>query len=685
MNGDLRGLGQPLDERVVEFVYGELSPAAKAAFSQELARRPELQAQVDQLLALGQHLDHVPVPEPPPDVVADIMAYAASRHRVVASKQGRDRITLADLLGWLTTPQAGLAMAAVLVIAVGVYMGQSARRATEPGSAQEVKETMRPTRTVTAAQAPEPSAKDEAQGEAPKPVVAKPEEKPAATTAPLEPELPQAGAFRSIEPVPGTASRDLDLPVPQRQSPVRGADSDSEAAASVDPAVVSPAAPEESVAAEALAGLSDAEKEQAVEDLGKVAVRTLVDGLDRGGKRNSGAKQAPTKKSQPKSDLKQREEVRPKDPARERKSVARQAVADDPALRSAQRNEMIAQGGAVTGNEDRSPNQELERQKQEYKRDELSVEKAERVIGTTSGESRKWLGNTYDLGEGEAVAKEAPPQNQVAVQVPSVAPQEVNATEEPTAIQPAADEQRGVAKTVVSEAWGVVPSSNMGRPAAVSGSVNRSAETDSLAVQSSKKGKLTVDFGDDNLADETVLAQTDPSPPARPTPAKPVAAPTEAVAVEESEERFDKDGAAGVGFAQNVAGVEGEATGQSDKKASNEETESLDDNNITFHADQKRNQAPAGAQCDQYWVEMMAFEKAGQADKALKLLALFKVGICQGTRSQDDIALHEAQLYIASGKRAKARKVLEKLQKVPAMEEKAMDMMEAIEGEGLSQ
>ncbi len=413
MNGDLRGLGQPLDERVVEFVYGELSPAAKAAFSQELARRPELQAQVDQLLALGQHLDHVPVPEPPPDVVADIMAYAASRHRVVASKQGRDRITLADLLGWLTTPQAGLAMAAVLVIAVGVYMGQSARRATEPGSAQEVKETMRPTRTVTAAQAPEPSAKDEAQGEAPKPVVAKPEEKPAATTAPLEPELPQAGAFRSIEPVPGTASRDLDLPVPQRQSPVRGADSDSEAAASVDPAVVSPAAPEESVAAEALAGLSDAEKEQAVEDLGKVAVRTLVDGLDRGGKRNSGAKQAPTKKSQPKSDLKQREEVRPKDPARERKSVARQAVADDPALRSAQRNEMIAQGGAVTGNEDRSPNQELERQKQEYKRDELSVEKAERVIGTTSGESRKWLGNTYDLGEGEAVAKEAPPQNQV--------------------------------------------------------------------------------------------------------------------------------------------------------------------------------------------------------------------------------------------------------------------------------
>ncbi len=204
-------------------------------------------------------------------------------------------------------------------------------------------------------------------------------------------------------------------------------------------------------------------------------------------------------------------------------------------------------------------------------------------------------------------------------------------------------------------------------------------------MQSSKKGKLTVDFGDDNLADETVLAQTDPSPPARPAPAKPVAAPTETVAVVESEERFDKDGAAGVGFAQNVAGVEGEATGQSDKKASDEGTESLDDNNITFHADQKRNQAPAGAQCDQYWVEMMAFEKAGQADKALKLLALFKVGICQGTRSQDDIALHEAQLYIASGKRAKARKVLEKLQKVPAMEEKAMDMMEAIEGEGLSQ
>jgi hypothetical protein len=83
--------------------------------------------------------------------------------------------------------------------------------------------------------------------------------------------------------------------------------------------------------------------------------------------------------------------------------------------------------------------------------------------------------------------------------------------------------------------------------------------------------------------------------------------------------------------------------------------------------------------CKARWKELLVYETSGQSAAALKLLPMFRTGACKSYRPAQEVALKEAELLVASGKRSKARKALKKLRKIPAMEQKAMDMLEELE------
>jgi hypothetical protein len=235
-------------------------------------------------------------------------------------------------------------------------------------------------------------------------------------------------------------------------------------------------------------------------------------------------------------------------------------------------------------------------------------------------------------------------------------------------------------------------------------SVNPEAGSEYTVVV--EKGEAKLDFGDDASKDYRGLNQAAESAPQVPV-AVAAEAPMEPVIADDAELaelNSDEDSGGEEGeLAAPMADQEEPVDLASKKVAVAEEMVELQakkeeaNEAIAMAADEKKaekkkaetsdelKQSEHATKCDERWAQLLAFEQAGEHGKALKLMKMFRSGPCEGTRSQSAMDMREAQIYIASGKRSKARKVLKRLQKVPAMEQKAMDMMESIEGDGYTQ
>jgi hypothetical protein len=775
VSGDEKRLDGTLDERVVEFVYGELSATDEAALRKELGQRPELQAQVDELLALRRNLDTIETPEPPAEVLADIMAYAAGRNRVVRTEPVPEkRLTLADIFGWLTQPQVGMAMAAMLVVAVGVYMGQSARRPTEPGSAQEVKEQMRPTRALSKKdEAPATAAKAEpttpasgklaAADETEQSKVGEPlelrqqrtaERAPAATPATEEAAAAvtrRAPQQEAVEPVQeeATASgedknKELEL-VPSQGSQegkrVLAAAEKSRGIASTveepEQVALGGVKADQNLAATATGsggrgGLDEGQRKKGGD---KVAVRSLVDSLQRrrddsgvtatndrwddhgaakdgntdldnqvfkaGDSANLGVAQGAPADTTVELDDSTHKQVNIPRKERRKKVVEKKVAGKKNGVGTG-----LAKERAVNNMKTPALKAEME---------EAPTEGIALGGDGSRGEKREWVGNTYnraveDQAGGSfahaepATLKEDAKKEDAKSQVTEPGfYKEAAASDGPAKPQEVAP-SRPAARTSVDAAWGVVPSTVPSGSLVKPVSVNPEAGSEYTVVV--EKGEAKLDFGDDASKDYRGLNQAAESAPQVPV-AVAAEAPMEPVIADDAELaelNSDEDSGGEEGeLAAPMADQEEPVDLASKKVAVAEEMVELQakkeeaNEAIAMAADEKKaekkkaetsdelKQSEHATKCDERWAQLLAFEQAGEHGKALKLMKMFRSGPCEGTRSQSAMDMREAQIYIASGKRSKARKVLKRLQKVPAMEQKAMDMMESIEGDGYTQ
>ncbi len=768
MSGEERRRDGTLDERVVEFIYGELSATDEAALRKELEQRPDLQAQVDELVALQRNLDTIETPEPPAEVVADIMAYAAGRSRVVRTEPVPEkRLTLADIFRWLTQPQVGMAMAAMLVVAVGVYMGQSARRPAEPGSAQEVKERMRPTRAVSKKdEAPTAAAKaapttpargkltaaddpgESAVDESPQFQQKEAEREPAATPAAAE-----AGAAATRQP-PGRddgraaqqkaeASGDdknkaskavADLPLQE----AKREEATAEKSRNIEPTVEEPGQVDldgtkadqglsaGTTGSGGRAGLDEGQRKGG----DKVAVRSLVDSLQRrrddsgvastsdrwndqgatkdgnanldnqlfkaGDSANLGAAEGAPVDSSVELDDSTHKQVNIPRKERRKKVVAKKVAGK--------------KSETATGlSKDSSSGYNAKTPALLAESEEAPAEGVSSGGDVARGETREWVGNTYNRAveeqAGGAISQVESTSLKKSAESHPKKPgfyKEKADTDGPAKPQEVAP-NRPAARTSVDEGWGVVPttvpSSSLLKPE----SVNPEAGSEYTVVV--EKGEAKLDFGDDSSDDyrgvrqATESAPEAPAPVATAVPMEPVAEDVDLAELSVDEDSGGEDGEFAAPMADqeeplDIASKQAVVTEKEIESKVNEEeanevvamvTDEKKAEKKKAEASKEKQQSDHASKCDERWAQLLAFEAAGEHGKALKLMKMFRSGPCEGTRSQSAMDMREAQIYIASGKRSKARKVLKRLQKVPAMEQKAMDMMESIEGDGYVQ
>jgi len=127
------------DERLVDFLYGEMPDEERREFLRQVDLKPELKAELEQYSSLKEKLDWIESPEPPPEAVANVLAAAERSVRGTPN-----RLTIADVLSWLLKPQLGLAAAALLVVALGTYMLREASLPESPESPEAMKEALKP-------------------------------------------------------------------------------------------------------------------------------------------------------------------------------------------------------------------------------------------------------------------------------------------------------------------------------------------------------------------------------------------------------------------------------------------------------------------------------------------------------------------------------------------------------------
>ena len=108
------------DERVVDYIYGELEPADAARFEAEMALRPELAAEVRELQAVARlaAADADPIPEPPETAITE--ALTAARARCDELRETSPGLW-EQISAWLLTPQLAGVLTLVLIISVGIY------------------------------------------------------------------------------------------------------------------------------------------------------------------------------------------------------------------------------------------------------------------------------------------------------------------------------------------------------------------------------------------------------------------------------------------------------------------------------------------------------------------------------------------------------------------------------------
>ena len=108
------------DERVVDYIYGELGPAAAARFEAEMEQNPTLATEVRGLQATADLIRRAatPIPDPPEVAVAEAMAAARARCEQLL---GTAPSFWERIAARLLTPQFAGALTLVLVVSVGLY------------------------------------------------------------------------------------------------------------------------------------------------------------------------------------------------------------------------------------------------------------------------------------------------------------------------------------------------------------------------------------------------------------------------------------------------------------------------------------------------------------------------------------------------------------------------------------
>ena len=113
---------QDIEDRLMDYLYEELSDEESAAFEQELRHHPDLQAEVGAHRRTRSAFARLPEVEVPHLVQANILREARKAAAAVGEAREKPRGFFARLAELLMQPAAATAMLAVLVAAIGLYV-----------------------------------------------------------------------------------------------------------------------------------------------------------------------------------------------------------------------------------------------------------------------------------------------------------------------------------------------------------------------------------------------------------------------------------------------------------------------------------------------------------------------------------------------------------------------------------
>jgi negative regulator of sigma E activity len=175
-----------LDEKLSALLDGELSPEQAEVLGAELARSPELAAQLAALAAVDDGLRALPSPRVPTDLRARVERQLRAEAQPRVHGGGRPRSRRFAVLGarrrWLTAAAFAAAAAAVLALVVLPRLGREETQVarTDPSAPAQAAEQAPQTKPVPEAPAPAP----------PAPAPAPAHEEPAAEDVALADDLP---------------------------------------------------------------------------------------------------------------------------------------------------------------------------------------------------------------------------------------------------------------------------------------------------------------------------------------------------------------------------------------------------------------------------------------------------------------------------------------------------------------
>lgn len=113
---------QDIEDRLMDYLYEELSDDESALFEEELRRHPDLQAEVDSHRRTRSAFTRLPQLDMPHLVQANILREARRAAADVGAARQEPAGLLARLAAWLMQPAVATAMIGVLVAAIGLYV-----------------------------------------------------------------------------------------------------------------------------------------------------------------------------------------------------------------------------------------------------------------------------------------------------------------------------------------------------------------------------------------------------------------------------------------------------------------------------------------------------------------------------------------------------------------------------------
>lgn len=113
---------QDIEDRLMDYLYEELSDDESALFEEELRRHPDLQAEVDSHRRTRSAFARLPQLDMPHLVQANILREARRAAADVGAARQEPAGLLARLAAWLMQPAVATAMIGVLVAAIGLYV-----------------------------------------------------------------------------------------------------------------------------------------------------------------------------------------------------------------------------------------------------------------------------------------------------------------------------------------------------------------------------------------------------------------------------------------------------------------------------------------------------------------------------------------------------------------------------------